>query len=207
MNMQQQLKCLGLALAMAVSTSLAANAQLIINGGFEDSPAGTPALGAGDPSIVGWTIVSGSVDPVTGFQNHSGLRCLDLSGWGVGAVAQTITTVVGQQYLLDFWMAGNASSGPAIKTMGLSWGGVSQGIFTFDITGKTIENMGWTEHQVLLTATGTSTVLQFASLDNPSTAYGPCLDDVSLTIVPEPAAASLFALFGLGAFALRRRSS
>ena len=69
--------------------------------------------------------------------------------------------------------------------MEIFWGGSSVGTFSFDVTGKTSSNMGWTQHQLLVQATGAQMKLQFDSLDAVDSAYGPMLDDVSLTIVPD----------------------
>jgi len=76
------------------------------------------------------------------------------TGGGEGNLTQTLHTVVGQQYSLDFWLANVAGSG--------------SDNFSAIVGGQTLfqeAHVGaqpYTEHQVTFTATNTSTVLEFA---------------------------------------------
>jgi choice-of-anchor C domain-containing protein len=192
--------CLGVASSHGV--------PIIMNGSFESAPGGSYPIYPGSTSLTGWTIESGSVDSVDSFQTHDGIMCVDLDGYyQAGAMSQTVNTTPGASYLLSFWMAGNpagVSVGfPAVKAMRLSWGGVSQGIFSFDTTGKTESNMGWVQHQLVVQATGSQMNLRFASLDALDSAFGPMLDDVSLTPVPEPSSACLL-VGGVAMFFIRK---
>src|SRR5262249_20311045 len=80
-----------------------ASAGLITNGGFEQ-PGGQTAdlfLPAGNSSLTGWTIVSGSVDivPSTGsWPAYEGSQSLDLDGHSAGTIEQSFTTTVGITY-------------------------------------------------------------------------------------------------------------
>jgi len=81
--------------------------------------------------------------------------------------------------------------------------------FSFDVTGKTLSNMGWTPQSWQFTANNTQTTLEFSSLTpNP---YGPALDNVAVvpadTPVPEPGTilGSLI-LLGLGTLSRRKKA-
>ena len=184
-------------------------ADIIQNGSFELAASGTPPGGnyttvfaGGVQPIANWTVSFGSVDWInTYWQASDGRRSLDMSGNGAGVVLQTsIATVMGQQYLLEFDMAGNPDGGPMTKQMTVTIAGIPH-TFTFVETGHTKTNMGWTEKSVLFTATSSATSLSFKS--DTTTAYGPALDDVHMTPVPEPATITLMAAGALGL--LRRR--
>jgi outer membrane protein OmpA-like peptidoglycan-associated protein len=60
--------------------------------------------------------------------------------------------------------------------------------FTFDSTGKTGRNMGWTPTSWTFTATSASTTLEFRSLTvSPQTGFGAAIDNV--VVIAEPAVA------------------
>lgn len=195
-------------IALCAQSSIGAN--VIVNGSFENSPAGTTSLSAGSLLLPGWTIVSGAIDTVTGFQTVDGIKCVDLDGFHVtGAISQTVNVQPGQSYLLSFWLASNpdgAGSGePAVKKMGVTWGGSSLGTFSFDSTGKTEANMGWIQYQVLVSAATSQMTLAFTSQDPVGSAFGPTLDSVSVAIVPEPQLLSLISITACGCFLWRPR--
>ena len=186
-----------------------ANAAPFTNGSFETGPAAGSflALGSGNTSITGWTVGGGGIDYIgTYWQAEEGTRNLDLSRTNAGSISQTFDTILNQIYSVNFWLAGNPTGGPAIKTLRVSAPGTQQE-YTFDTTGRTRTAMGWVEHEFLFTAASTSTTLTFASLN--STAYGPTLDNVSVTpqqtIVPEPGTWMLLG-GGLIALGLRRKA-
>jgi choice-of-anchor C domain-containing protein len=191
---------------VAFFAAVPAQADLIINGSFENAPGGSLSVSPGSPLITGWNVESGSVDSVDAFMAHTGSKCVDLDGFFMaGALSQTVGVTVGQTYQLSFWMAGNPDAGPTVKSMNVSWGPSSLGTFTFNITGKTEANMGWAQYQMPVLATSPLMKLQFTSLDAADSSYGPCLDDVSLIAIPEPQVWSLIAAsFGV-AFYFRRR--
>ena len=72
-------------------------------------------------------------------------------------------------------------------------------VFTFNRTGKSTLNMGWETNTWMFSATGSSTTLSFIS--NIGGPYGPTLDNVSVTTVPEPLpilVAGMAVAFGTG---------
>jgi choice-of-anchor C domain-containing protein len=189
--------------------STAANAAAFQNGSFETntlnatqlnqalvSP-GFTTLGAGDTSITGWTVGGNTIDYIgTYWTPADGTYSLDMSGDSPGSISQTFDTVSGQTYNVGFDLAGNPAGPPIVKTMDVDVGGAPTP-FTFDTTGATLSNMGWRNLVYTFTASGASTTLTFTSLDTPGTAYGPALDNVSLTAVPEPATWAMMIL-GIG---------
>ena len=118
--------------------------NLVTNGSFE----------TGDFS--GWQL-SGSNSIVTDAEQGSYAAGL---GGKSGHLSQTLQTVAGQQYILDFWLA-NVSGGGSDN-------------FSAVVGGQTLfqENHAptqpYTEHQVAFTATGTGTLLQFNYRNSPS---------------------------------------
>jgi len=150
---------------------------LLQNGGFE----------TGDFS--GWT-TSGNFDlnceaVVAGSPNaHSGTFGAALGPPGTpGYLSQTLPTVAGQPYLLSFWVAN--VKGPTItipNEFRVAWNtNASATNLVFD--GLNLGAFDWTNMVFLVTAAGSSTVLQFGFRNDPSFF---ALDDVTVTPVTAP---------------------
>jgi choice-of-anchor C domain-containing protein len=153
----------------------------ITGGSFENPAVVAPfhwrtfALGE---SFDGWNITAGTVDLVDGrWQAADGSQSVDLSGIGPGAVSQTFPTVPGATYMVSYSLAGNPEGGfPPLKTGAVLANGLQIETFSFDVTGKTATDMGWSPRSFTFQATGATTTLTFAST-SASTA-GPALDNV-----------------------------
>jgi choice-of-anchor C domain-containing protein len=185
-----------------------AHAAVIVNPGFElpviTHPDSFQFYYSGDPALPGWTITGNSVDVLRTprWQPHEGAQSLDLTGVSAGGVYQDINTEPGKSYRLSFWLAGNpefagGTGGPPVKTMKLSWAGSDVATLEFDTTGKTNDNLGWTQHSFDLNATGTSSRLWFQSTT--SGIAGPMIDDLNLIELGQPPAVPLPAAAVLGA--------
>jgi choice-of-anchor C domain-containing protein len=181
--------------------------QLVVNGSFETGP--TPPYGglyipAPDSSTIpGWTVSNGSIDYVGSdyWQPADGSRSLDMDGHNPGTIMQNVSGLtVGQLYKLSFYMAGNNNFSPVTFHLQASVGSNSQ-TFTFDATGYSYTNMGWTLKTLDFTATATAMPLTFTSLDPGFS--GPTLDEVSIVAIPEPCAGMLFCTAAV--LTLRRR--
>jgi len=148
---------------------------LVLNGGFE----------TGD--FTDWTLSEGHniyslVDngSVSGISPHSGSYFAALGHpKSLGYLSQTLTTVANQSYLLSLWL-----NSPTVN------GGNTPNEFSVSWNGKTLFNQsnispinGWTNLQFVVTATGTSTVLQFGERVDP---WYLGLDDVGITPVFAP---------------------
>jgi choice-of-anchor C domain-containing protein len=189
--------------------TLHARGALLVNPSFEQPVVPNPDFQyyyAGDTSITGWTIVGGSVDVLsTNWQAHEGKQSVDLSGVSTGGLYQNINTTAGTTYRLGFWLAGNSEfqgnfgTGPLIKMMKLSWAGSPVATLSFDVTGKTKTNPGWTFYSYDLTATNPSTRLEFDSVT--SGTAGPLIDDLSFVQIAPPASVPLPGGLGSGVLA------
>ncbi|MEO0745567.1 MAG: choice-of-anchor C family protein [Pseudomonadota bacterium] len=198
---------LGGALAMGMAS--AASAVTIANGSFEQPGtfSGTftniPAGGV----LPGWTVGGAGVDLINTYwtaqdNNYS----LDLSGTGAGTITQTITGMtVDQAYKVSFWMAGNPDrKSDPIKSLSAGIGMAGGGTFNFDVTNESRPNLSWEEMSFTFTAGETSGDLFFQSLE--INAFGPALDNISISAVPLPAG-GLLLLGGLLGFGALRRTS
>jgi len=189
----------------------------IFNGSFETNGGAGCAntsyvdMSVGNTCISNWSVVSGTVDYVNAglWDAENGSYSIDLSGVNNGAIAQSFTSVVGQQYTVTYWLAGNYAALPTIKTMEVSAAGQSQDD-TFDTTGKSARDMGYVQESFVFIANSTTTTLEFASIDVPNSDGGPVLDNVTVLATPEPGTLALLSLglsgAGFGSIIRRRRS-
>jgi len=211
----------GVAFAAALAAGIGvplhgAHAVTIINGSFENGVANIgdfKTINATDStSITGWTVSGGSVDYIgTYWTAADGSRSLDMNGLSAGTITQLVTGLTnGQQYKVTFDLAGNTDAGPTIKTLDVT-ASAGSNAYAFSIAGHDRNNMGWVTESFVFTADGASDLLSFSSAvfsggtgDNPA-AFGPALDNVSISATPLPSTwlMLLSAFAGLGFFAYR----
>ena len=204
------------AMAASVMLSSAANASLLVNGSFElGSPqpsAGSFAtLGAGNSSITGWTVSSGSIDWINGYwQAKDGTHSIDLAGGVPGGIEQTFNTVAGTVYSVNYWLSGNPDGGDIGKdgvVAAINGSVVDASSSITGIQGSTHANMNYSLKNFTFTASGNSTTLRFTS-DPSESAYGAVIDMVTVAAVPEPTTwAMMLVGFGVVGASMRRRSA
>ncbi|MFI5675756.1 choice-of-anchor C family protein [Streptomyces cellulosae] len=153
------------------------------DGGFEypQLPPGSIQTYPAGQSFGPWRVVSGSVDLIgRGYwQAAEGGQSLDLNGNDPGAVSQTFATTPGTAYTVSYSLAGNAIEMPAVKTGKVRIDGQDIQDFSYDTTGRSLQDMGWVTRQVTFVATGSSTTLSFASTT--ASASGPVIDNITVS--------------------------
>lgn len=161
----------GLFLLLLCSAASAAPFQ---NGNFELGGKRRPCnntfnIPAGSTLIPGWTVSVGNIDwesdPPCGWVTASGKKSLDLVGdaaGGIGGIQQTFDTVPGATYKVSFALAGNYGGLPVVKPLAVTVNGVTNN-YTFDTTGKSQFNMGWTRITFKFVASSTTSTISFVS--------------------------------------------
>jgi choice-of-anchor C domain-containing protein len=155
--------------------------------------------------------------PGCGWVPSDGSNSLDLVGTGgIGGIQQTFDTTPGVTYRVSFDLAGNYAAPPIIKPLAVTINGVTTN-FTFDTTGKSQFNMGWTTHTLSFVAASNSSTINFVSdvtASGGTLNAGAALDNVRITPVTtvplswaQWAAAALLALAGLVLVRQRRMAS
>jgi choice-of-anchor C domain-containing protein len=180
----------------AIVSFTTAEAAPFTNGSFETGPnpgGSFVTLGTGNVSITGWTVTSGSVDYIGPYWDAAhGVRSIDLNGNNPGSISQTFDTVLGQLYAVTFQLAGNPDGGHNSWIAEVSATGNAPQLFVTTFAANTTTN-NWPGFTYHFTATGAATTLRFASND-PDTFYGPALDNVQVSAVPEPTTLVTFGL-------------
>ncbi|HVK42692.1 MAG TPA: choice-of-anchor C family protein [Phenylobacterium sp.] len=180
----------------------------LINGSFEEGadPGSFITLGNGSTAITGWTVKGHGVDYIGSYWTAAhGDLSVDLSALKGGTIQQTIDTIVGKTYKVTFWLAGNPDGGQGDKFVATSVSGDQVNSFSFNVGGgNTKQNMGWTQHSYTFKAFDPTATLAFNSQTN--TPYGPALDNVSISAVPEPATWAMM-IMGFGGVGAAVRAS
>ena len=191
---------------MAVGT--AADANLLINGGFEE-----PVIAANTfqklSSIPGWStpnvgglfeIWSGTFGAIPATE---GIQSLEINASiNDQTVLQTVSVNPGVLTTLSFDYTGRVADNTF--TVELSGGWTS--LDTFNPASYYSSNV-WTSYSTDFIPTTSTLTIAFRGLPNPPTDAGAHIDNVSLTQVPEPSAALLGIIGAAGLFLRRIRKT
>jgi hypothetical protein len=120
---------------------------------------------AGQPAIADWTAGTNSVQVCgsdfsvapPGIQQYVSLYLL-----GESSVTQTIATIPGTTYLVQWDGAAYPNGTPLVKVMQVLWNGKVVAQHSYSGAGETTSKMNWSTNKVVVTATSTSSTLEFA---------------------------------------------
>ena len=189
----------------------AAGAVTIVNGDFESGPtvggAGYTTLSAGSSALPGWTIGGDSIDYIGSYWTaESGTHSLDMSGNAPGSISQTVTGLtVGQSYTVTFYLSGNPAGGDPNKELELQAPGITGYYFIVGANEFTLPGITWYKEDLIFQAVSSTANLTFTSLEN--SAYGPALDNVTISVPELTTWALMIGGLGLVGYSLRRRAS
>jgi hypothetical protein len=149
---------------------------------------------AGQPAIGDWTAGTNSVQVCgsdytvapTGVDQFVSLALL-----GNSSVTQTIATIPGTTYLVQW---DGAAAPTTTRVIQVLWNGKVVASHSYNGAGETTSKMNWLANKVVVTATSTSSTLEFADATTQPGAGAPYLADASMAGLANlflPATASL----------------
>ena len=179
-------------------------ANIVINGSFEN-PDIKPGSWTVLPAIAGWTTGGAGIeirDNVAG-KAYEGSQFAELDSHGKdsnSSISQTLSTLVGETYKLSFAYSPRINQHEATNGISVFWNDVL--LDSVSAVGSKTHN--WIVYSFMVKAIGND-VLKFAAVGKEDT-LGGSLDAVTVSAVPVPAAALLFAPALLGFMGLRRKA-
>ncbi len=132
-----------------------------------------------------WTVRTGTIDVLGSYAESSPLggHSVELSGVNAGGIYQTLDTTAGQEYQVIFALSGNWNLGESVKDLRVSAAGQSQDFSVEEPDGwNASSNMLFSNHSFTFTASGSSTDLDFLSLDAGD--YASVIADIRVIEVP-----------------------
>ena len=144
---------------------------------------------------------------------YAGSNSLNLTGvnpYVTDSIQQVVNTIIGQNYILNFFAFSDSANTFAVTENGLNIAGTPTSI-TADGSFDGSSAAPYTEYTGDFIATSATTTLQFSSVANPpigSSVGSVLIDDVQLTATPEPGSFALLltGMAGMAQLVRRRRS-
>lgn len=198
---------IGTRIAVAVTTFVfasVANANLIVNGGFEDPLVGDGLRGGSGwdywvaTDVPGWEGSNIEIweDGFQGINATEGAQFAELDAHpavdGMFSISQTFATQAGEEYVLSFDYRARLAEGNGSVESNESFR-VTAGDLSSLVDDHTTDM--WSSFSGAFTALGNSTILTFTQVGYDNITYGNFLDNISVSSVSEPGS---LALFGLG---------
>jgi hypothetical protein len=210
-----------LAAAAMLSLSLSAHAaNIVADSGFESAGGGNEYFAGQSIDGGSWNVVTGSVfidntttsnpDPYV----YAGSNSLNLTGvnpGGFNSISQTLSTVAGTTYVLNFWANSDSNNLFSILINGTPLAGSPSMIIDNGFPNSTNNTSLFQDYSDVFTATSSTTSLTFEDTSTPdplSTQTGSVMiDNVSVQMTPEPGSIVLLSsgILGLGLLAMRKR--
>ncbi len=157
----------------------------VVNGSFEE-PAVSPGTYSFFESIPGWSLSLGSSfemhnnDTFYGLSAARGAQLVELDSDGSSGIYQDLPTTPSATYALHFAFGARPESGPEDNVLEVWWdGALIAGPLSLD--GSELSTASWTYYTYFVTATRSTTRLEFRDVGISNT-YGTLLDDVYMTL-------------------------
>jgi hypothetical protein len=217
LHLQASLMPKFLAAAAVLSLGLCAHASNIVtDGGFESAGGGNEYFAGQSIDGGSWNVITGAVyidsgDPYV----YAGSNSLNLTGSNpdtVNSVSQTLTTIAGSSYILNFWANADSPNIFSLLINGAAPSGSPTSIVDNGFPDQTNNSSLFQDYSEVFNATTNSTTLNFSdtgnsSLLDPNQTGTVMIDNVSVQLTPEPGSIVLLStgILALGLLAARKR--
>lgn len=190
-------------------------ASIVSDGGFESAGGGNEYFAGQSIDGGSWNVVTGAVyidsgDPYV-FAGTNSLNLTGVNPYTADAVSQTLTTIAGDSYTLNFWANSDSPNAFSLLVNGAALTGAPTSIINDGFPGAITNSSLFTDYSETFKAATNSTTLTFSdisnpSLTNPNQSGSVVIDNVSVQLAPAPEPGSIVLMStGLLALALAGR--